>query len=181
MQKMGSFADYEVRSQLRSNKSDTQQSGSKHSGSGAHNSSMIGSLGFNSFKVSTKNRLRNILNIPSQRGNTHETITAQPAQGYMKLSAPQSNTISIRVSDTSPQETVDGVLRISRDNTPRRVQPYIHNLNEPEIIKAVSQRNNTFHDSNELDEHSKGSTKNSQHANYASIIPSILVEDSRCA
>ena len=111
---MKSFADEELKDQV----CQPEQSDS----ASAHNqNSAGGSIGFNSFKVSgAKNRLRNILNAPSSKGNTEEHFTAKPIQGYMKFGAPGSNTFSIRVSDTSPQETMANVVGLSRDNTPTR-------------------------------------------------------------
>ena len=137
---------------------------------------MNSSIGFSNInKVSSKSRLRNILNAPSTSGYTQEHIIAAPVQGFMK--APQS-TVSIRVSDTSPMET----MAFSRDNTPRRIQRYINNLNEPEIIKPVTDftQKNYSHNANDLEEHKQGSPR-TLHAHYQSIMPNILLEEGRGA
>jgi hypothetical protein len=93
-----------------------------------------------------------------------------------------SATYSIKVSDTSPQLTLE--VRPSRDNTPTRP---LQDPSEPEppALKALSafsqahkaQKRKCDED---LDEHTKFSPRYSQ-ANYRSVVPNNIAEDSRGA
>lgn len=88
-----------------------------------------------------------------------------------------AHTYSIKVSDTSPQLTLE--VRPSRDNTPTRpLQDPTDN--EAPALKAFSQvhKAQKRKSDEDLDEHTKFSPRYSQ-ANYRSVVPNNIAEDSR--